>query len=184
MLQLGILLVAALLIGVDQVSKLVAVQTFKGADPISVIDGVFSFTYTQNTGAAWSMFDGERWLLIGVTSVMLLGLLAVLLSGRFRNHKMALCGGVLVVAGGIGNLIDRIVRGYVVDFIRVDFFDFPIFNVADCFVVIGAVLLFVYFVFIYSENDAKSAPQTEEEEELPHGKADGTSDRAERTDAT
>ena len=60
-----------------------------------------------------------------------------------------------MVSGGIGNLIDRIIRGYVVDFLQTDFMDFPIFNVADCFVVIGAILLFIYFVFFYSDTSVK-----------------------------
>lgn len=156
MLQLGILLITAALIGIDQLTKWLAVANLKGSDPVTVIEGIFSFTYTENTGAAWNMFDGQRWILVGLTSLMLFGLLVVLLSGRLRIHKMANIGGVLVVAGGLGNLIDRVWRGYVVDFLKVDFFDFPIFNVADCFVVIGAISLFVYFVFIYSDgSDSK-----------------------------
>ncbi len=162
MMQLGIILIAAGLVGIDQLTKWLAVLFLKGADPVSVIRGVFSFTYTENRGAAWSMFEGQQWLLIGVTSVMIVGLLAVLLSGRFRKHRLATFGGILVVAGGIGNLIDRIFRGYVVDFLQTDFMDFPIFNVADCFVVVGAVLLFVYFVFFYSDTSVKAdEPQGE-----------------------
>lgn len=173
MMQLGIVLIAAGLVGIDQLTKWLAVLFLKGADPVSVINGVFSFTYTENRGAAWSMFEGQQWLLIGVTSVMIVGLLAVLLSGRFRKHRMATFGGILVVAGGIGNLIDRIARGYVVDFLQTDFMDFPIFNVADCFVVVGAVLLFVYFVFFYSDTSVKA---DEPKEEVPTDDACVTGD--------
>ena len=155
MMQLGILLITAGLVGIDQLTKWMAVQFLKGDDPVPFIEGILSFTYTENRGAAWSMFEGQQWLLIGVTSAMIVGLLAVLLSGRFRRHRLAMFGGILVVAGGIGNLIDRIFRGYVVDFLRTDFMDFPIFNVADCFVVVGALLLFVYFVFFYSDTSVK-----------------------------
>ncbi len=167
MLQLGILLVCAALVGLDQLTKVLAVAYFKGADPLSVINGVVSFTYTENRGAAWSMLEGQRWLLIGVTSVMLLCVLTILLSGRFRHHRLATVGGILVVAGGIGNLIDRVFRGYVVDFIQTDFMDFPIFNVADCFVVIGGVLLFVYFVFFYTDSTVPSQ-STQKEAGLPN----------------
>ena len=176
MMQLGILLIAAGLVGIDQLTKWMAVQYLKGDDPVPFIEGVLSVTYTENRGAAWSMFEGQQWLLIGVTSVMIVGLLAVLLSGRFRRHRLATFGGILVVAGGIGNLIDRVFRGYVVDFLRTDFMDFPIFNVADCFVVVGAVLLFVYFVFFYSDTSVKS-----EEQEVSANDADHAGERGDET---
>ena len=107
---------------------------------------------------------------------MIVGLLAVLLSGRFRRHRLATFGGILVVAGGIGNLIDRVFRGYVVDFLQTDFMDFPIFNVADCFVVVGAVLLFVYFVFFYSDTSVKN-----EETEVSADDADHAGERGDET---
>ncbi len=154
MFQLGVLLITTGLVGIDQLTKWLAVVFLSGADPVPVISGIFSFTYTENTGAAWSMFEGQQWLLVGVTSVMMAVLLTILLSGRFRKHSVANVGGILVVAGGLGNLIDRIFRGSVVDFLKADFINFPIFNVADCFVVIGALLLFVYFLFIYSDSSA------------------------------
>ena len=162
MMQLGVLLIVSGLVGIDQLTKWLSIQFLRRSDPVSVINGFFSLTYTENRGAAWSMFEGQRWLLIGVTSAMLLTLLLVLLSGRFRRHRMATFGGILVIAGGVGNLIDRVFRGFVVDFLQTDFIDFPIFNVADCFVVIGAVLLFVYFVFFYSETDSKRAKAPKE----------------------
>ena len=152
MLQLGILLTLALLVGVDQLTKWLAVSQLKGHDPFMVIPHVFSFTYTENTGAAWNLFDGQTWILVGVTSVIMIGVLIVLLSGRFRTYRMANIGGVLVVAGGLGNLIDRVVRGYVVDFIKTEFIDFPIFNFADICVSVSAVLLVVFFIFIYKED--------------------------------
>ncbi len=186
MLQLGILFITAALIGLDQLTKWLAIAELKSADPVSVIEGILSFTYTENTGAAWNMFDGQRWILVGVTSLMLLGLLVVLLTGRFRLHKMANIGGILVVAGGLGNLIDRVWRGYVVDFIRADFIDFPIFNLADCFVVVGAISLFVYFVFLYSdESETKGkAPSAADEEVVKTDHADDQRNPADDGNAT
>jgi len=166
-LQLGICLVSIALIAIDQLTKWLAIVFCKGADPMPVINGIVSFTYTENTGAAWSMFEGQRWLLVGGTGVMLAALFVVLLCGMFKNQKLAIAGGILVFAGGLGNLIDRIFRGYVVDFIRTEFMDFPIFNVADCFVVIGAVWLFIYFVFVYSDPSDKKKNVEKTEEELP-----------------
>ncbi len=184
MLQLGIVFITAAVVGIDQLTKWLAIARLQNADPVTVIDGIISFAYTQNEGAAWSMFSGQRWILVGVTSVMLIGLLAVLLSGRFRKHQMANIGGVLVVAGGLGNLIDRIARGYVVDFIRTDFMDFPIFNVADCFVVIGAISLFIYFVFIYSDDSEKKESATTVKEAVTTDDADDQHNRAGGGNAT
>ena len=100
MMQLGILLITAGLVAVDQLTKWLAVMFLENSDPLTLIPGIFSLTYTENFGAAWSMFEGQQWLLIGVTSVMIVGMLAVLLSGRFRFHRMATVGGILVIAGG------------------------------------------------------------------------------------
>ncbi|MBR5134886.1 MAG: signal peptidase II [Clostridia bacterium] len=151
MLQLGICLVCAALIAIDQLTKWLAIVYFKGADPLMVIEGIVSFTYTENTGAAWSLFSGQRWLLVGGTALMLSALFVVLLSGMFKKNKAAIVGGMLVFSGGFGNLIDRFFRGFVVDFIKAEFIDFPIFNFADCLIVVGAIWLFVYFVFVYSD---------------------------------
>ncbi len=159
MLQLTICVISLVLIGIDQLTKWLAVTYLEGSDPFVLISGILSFSYRENTGAAWSILSGQRWLLIAGTSIMLIALIAVLVSGMFKNHKGAIVGGVAVVSGGIGNLIDRIFRGYVVDFIKTDFINFPVFNVADCLIVCGAVWIFIYFVFIYSDSPADKLKQ-------------------------
>ena len=85
-------------------------------------------------------------------------ILYMLLSRRFKAYKLVTVSGILIVAGGVGNLIDRIFRGYVVDFISVTWIGFPIFNIADCCVVIGAVLLLIFFFFIYDDKPAAKLP--------------------------
>ncbi|MBQ3069705.1 MAG: signal peptidase II [Clostridia bacterium] len=172
MLQMAILLISAALVGVDQLTKWLAMTFLQTGGPVVIWDGVFSLKYTVNTGAAWNLFDGQWWLLTGLTSVMLAGVLIVLLSGRFRRHRMANIGGVLVFAGGIGNLIDRFVHGYVVDFLKFDFIDFPIFNVADCFIVIGSITLFIYFVFLYSDHSESKDDSKQKDEVLTSGNDD------------
>lgn len=172
MLQMAILLISAALIGVDQLTKWLAVMFLQTGGPVTVWEGVFSLKYTVNTGAAWNLFDGQWWLLTGLTSLMLVGVLGVLLSGRFRKHRLANFGGVLVFAGGVGNLIDRFVHGYVIDFLKFDFIDFPIFNVADCFIVVGAITLFIYFVFLYSDNSEQKQDLTQKSEVLSSGNDD------------
>lgn len=162
MLQIIILAASAVLIGLDQWTKWLAVTHLKEQSPVVLWDGVFEFFYTENTGAAFGMLKEQRWIFITVTIVVLLAVLAVLLSGRFRKHPLVNISGILIIAGGVGNLIDRIALGYVVDFLYFKLIDFPIFNVADCCVVIGAILLLVYFFFFYKEE--KTAVQAEGEE--------------------
>ena len=88
-------------------------------------------------------------------------ILWLLLFGKFRKYLLFNISATLIVAGGIGNFIDRLIHGYVVDFIEVLFFEFPVFNVADCFVVVGSVLLLVFFLFIYDDKKVPIAGKTE-----------------------
>lgn len=150
MLQVIILAGAALIIGVDQLTKWLAVTFLKGEDPVSVIPGIFELTYVENRGAAFGIGEGMRWLLVAITLVVMLFILGLLLSGKFRKHKWITFSGILIVGGGVGNLIDRLVRGYVVDFFHVKI-NFPVFNVADCCVVVGAIILLIYFFFFYDD---------------------------------
>ena len=138
------LLIAAL-IAVDQITKAVATRHWQL--PVAIWEGVLELTYTENTGAAWGMMAGFRWALIAVTSVIVLVLLYYLMRGRMR-HPMLWVSSSLLIAGGVGNLIDRIAHGYVVDFIYVRIIDFPVFNFADCCVCVGAGLLLVYLLFV------------------------------------
>lgn len=150
MYQLIFLAWVALLSFLDQVFKWLAVQHLSGKPDIKLIKGVLELTYVENRGIAWGLFPGMRWLVLGVTSLVIGIVLYVFLTRRFGNHRLLNIGGVLVAAGGVGNLIDRLVYGYVVDFIQFKFIDFPVFNFADCCVVIGAVLILIYFFFFYS----------------------------------
>lgn len=163
MLQIIILVAAALLVALDQVTKMLAVEHLtKGAIPL--IDGVFELTYVQNTGAAFGLFKNQRWIFMSITAVVMIVLLVVLMSGRFRRYRMANVTGTLILAGGIGNMIDRVAHGYVVDFLYFKLINFPVFNVADCYVVIGAVLLLIFFFFFYKEDKQtqEAAPHKEE----------------------
>lgn len=141
MFQIITTIIAALLIAVDQMVKNWASEVLvKGEIP--VIENVLYFKYVENTGVAFSMFEDNRWLLIAVTAVMLIVVLAVFLSGKVTG-KLELLSLSLIMSGGIGNLIDRISLGYVVDFIDVRIINFAIFNIADMCITIGAVLLCV-----------------------------------------
>ena len=151
MFQCMILAVTAVLVGLDQLTKWLAVMYLQNGESVTAIPRLFYFTYAENTGAAFSILSGERWFLIVITLIVMLALAAFALFGQFRRYKLFNASATLILAGGIGNLIDRLVQGYVVDFIEFKLIDFPIFNVADCFVVVGSVLLLIFFCFIYEE---------------------------------
>lgn len=135
-----------LIIAFDQITKILATEYLKGKEPVSFIKGVVRFNYAENTGMAFSLFSGARWVFVALTLVACAAALWYIFSNRCK--PLWLYWSIAVVAsGGIGNLIDRAFYGYVVDFIEPVFIDFAIFNIADCAVTLGAVSLIAYLVF-------------------------------------
>lgn len=162
MYQLILILIAAALVALDQVTKLAAVHYLYPSNTVSIWDGVLEFTYCENRGIAWGLLQNQRWLVLVATGIMLLFVLVVLMTGRFKNSKLISIGGTMILAGGVGNLIDRVFNGFVIDFIHYyKWFDFPVFNIADCCVTIGAVLVLIYVFFFGSKEKPK--------EEAPDG---------------
>ena len=148
------ILTAAFFLAADQITKYIVITNMELGQSIDFIDGLLDFTYIHNDGGAWGIFGGSRWFLIGFTAVIMLVLLVLLIRNGKKN-MLFLWAGSLILSGGIGNLIDRIFRdGKVIDFLHATFINFPIFNVADCAVVIGAGLLILYFI-LDMKNDAK-----------------------------
>ncbi len=174
-----VLLIAAIavLVGADQLTKYLATSYLEHQPPVGW-DGVFVLQYSRNDGAAFGLFRDQTWILIGLTSLLVLAVLALLLSGRYRRSFMVNLSGVLVVAGGLGNLIDRIWHGYVIDFFYFEMINFPIFNVADVFVVCGAVLLLIYFLFVQKDDDgllpAAGVKDNGDNQSDPQSGADGS----------
>ena len=146
-------LVILSLIGIDQITKILATDLLKPVEEIPIIGELLVFRYCVNTGAAFSMFQNNKFLLIGLTSILLIGGL-VLIFGGFIKKKVPLYAVSVVLAGGIGNLIDRILLGYVTDFIYIKVIDFAIFNFADMCVTIGGVFLVVYLILFDKESKA------------------------------
>lgn len=148
------LLAAAVLVWLDQWSKGLAVTHLKGQEPFVLWEGVFELNYLENRGAAFGIFQGQKPVFL-VCTVLILCLVAFyylrLPKGR-RFYPIRLVG-VLLTAGAIGNLIDRTVNSYVVDFFYFKLIDFPVFNVADCYVTVGAALLAVLILFYYKEEE-------------------------------
>ena len=130
----------------DQIIKNLIVQSMELYETIPVIQDIFHITYIHNTGAAFSMMEGFRGFLTILPMIMILAALIFMLIKRKSAHPMLMTSVALIAGGGIGNLIDRIFYGYVVDFL--DFRVFPIFNVADIFVCVGCGLLILYVLFI------------------------------------
>ena len=164
MFQITVLAITAALVSLDQLTKWLAVVGLKNAEDIVLIPNVLGLHYVPNDGAGWGILSGQRILLLVVTGVVLVAILGLLLFGKFRSYPMFNISATLIVAGGLGNFIDRLFHGYVVDFIKVLFFEFPVFNIADCYVVIGSVLLLVFFLFLYDEK-VPIASKTEEAHE-------------------
>jgi len=171
------LAVAALLVGVDQWVKAWAYTGLE--ESIAVIPGVFYLTYLENTGAAFGLFQG-RALVLGIISVVILAAVLYLLFSSKTNGRILIWGLSLVFSGGVGNLIDRVTRGFVIDYL--DFsalFGFPIFNLADCFVVVGTVLLMIHIIFFENKKrlpqDKLDTIETEDSQASENGQTDGTS---------
>lgn len=162
MFQFTVLAVAAALVSFDQLTKWLAVLCLKNTETLDIIPRVLGFTYVENRGAAFGILQGQRWLFLIITGLVMAAILALLLFGKFRKHLWFNISATLIVAGGVGNFIDRAIHGYVVDFIEVLFFKFPVFNVADCYVVIGSVLLLVFFFFMYDDKKLPVTGKTEE----------------------
>lgn len=144
------LIISFILVILDQITKLLTIKYLKPVSNVEFIKNILSFTYVENRGAAFGILQNSRWIFIAFTIIAVLAILFYKFhfkpSGKLLNSSLC-----LILSGAIGNLIDRIFRGYVVDMIEVTFIDYPVFNVADCFVVTGTVLLVIYILFVYKE---------------------------------
>ena len=149
-----IVLFAALL-GADQLIKYWTVEHLALGESAAFLPGIVRLTRVHNYGAAWSSFSGQTTALAVVT-VLLMAAVAYLLVRRIVRHPLGVTAGLFLLGGGLGNMIDRVLRGYVVDMLDISpLFDYPIFNLADCFVVVGAVLGAVYYLWFYDKYDKK-----------------------------
>lgn len=134
------------LLAADQLTKYLAVRYLKGTADMILIPGVFQFSYLENTGMAWGMLDGMRWLFLLFTLLMS-GAVAFLwhkmpFEPKYRAFRIL---SAVFLAGAFGNAIDRLFRGYVVDFFYFSLINFPVFNVADCYVTISLMFLLIIY---------------------------------------
>ena len=158
---IAVLIIAAL-IAVDQGLKFLAIEYLQPIGSFPVLDGVLQLSYVENTGAAFGMFSEHTTLLSVFTAIVVVVGLALLLSGWLRDN-LARAAAVLILAGGAGNLIDRVARGFVVDYIEPLFVDFAVFNFADMLVCVGAGLLILYLILdlVHERREAAQEKQNE-----------------------
>ncbi len=147
-------IIAAVLIVADYITKLWAERVLTKISSIPLIENVFHLTYVENRGIAFGMFSGGRVVFIAVSLIVMAVLLIIVFKTPKDTRTVWLKGGTsLVIAGAIGNLIERLVKGYVVDFFDFRLINFPVFNVADIAVCVGVVMLLIHFLFA---EDSKS----------------------------
>ncbi|SBW11431.1 Lipoprotein signal peptidase [uncultured Eubacteriales bacterium] len=147
-------LLAAALVAVDQLVKFLVRANIPVWESASFIPHVMDLTYVQNTGAAFSLFAEHTWILTVISTVVSLAILAAILKKIFPDKLGNLCLS-LVLAGAVGNLIDRAAFGFVTDMFKTTFMNFAVFNVADICVVLGGIALCVYVFFFYEERGKK-----------------------------
>lgn len=137
-----IIILSIIFLIVDQITKILVVNSLVPGENIEIIKNIFNIIYTNNTGAAFSILLGKRIFLI-VVAVLIIGVLLYYIKRNKIEKKIDIIALSFVIGGSLGNLIDRIVRGYVIDFISIKLgnYNFPIFNVADILIVIGVFLL-------------------------------------------
>ena len=154
MQYLFMLLFAGAIVGLDQWTKFLVVENISLYGYQEAIPGLFSLTYAQNTGAAWSAMEGMIWLFVLIFLVFAAGMIWEFITNKLGFTTFERWCVMAVFGGGLGNMIDRLRLGYVVDMIRLEFMNFPIFNVADCFITCGCILLMVHLLF-FNENFRK-----------------------------
>lgn len=144
-----------ILIGADQALKYWTVTHLALGESTELLPGVLQLTRLHNYGAAWSSLSGKTVVLLIVTTALLIAV-AWLLVKKIVRHRLGVAAGLFILGGGLGNMIDRVWHGYVVDMLDISpLFEYPVFNLADCFVVVGAVLGAVYYLWFYDKYDKK-----------------------------
>lgn len=148
----------------DQLTKYLVVQNIALGGTVNCIDGLFHLTYIQNKGAAFGILADHRWVFMIVSAVAIVAIVVYLWRAKPKSPWLKAALG-MIMGGGIGNMIDRTVNGYVVDFVEVDFVKFAVFNVADAFVTVACGILIVYLAAeSVRESKAEKARRVKNEE--------------------
>lgn len=144
-------IIAALIVMLDQISKYYLTLQLSSGPDINLIPGVIRLTYQENTGAAFSFMSDMRWVLVGISSVVVIVIIAALIKYRDKFDLVLKLGLAAVLGGAFSNLLDRVIFGYVADFFEFQFVRFAVFNVADIFITIGGIVFCIYYLFNHSK---------------------------------
>ena len=149
------IIIGVVIAALDQLFKFLVTAHLKPVGTVNVLGDVFKLTYVENRGVAFGMFQGMQWIFV-VLTVALLALLIIYMFKKRPKHKFFYFTSALIIGGGIGNLIDRVFYGYVIDYLSVSFFS-PVCNFADYCITVGVVLLAIYLLFFTDaiKNDKK-----------------------------
>ena len=158
-------ILAVLLVLADQAVKFAVRANIGLGESVPFLPYVMDLTYVQNTGAAFSILSRHTWLLTLTSAAVVLVMCCLIVNGFFKN-ALGRWSAALVLAGGMGNLIDRAVFGFVTDMFKTTFIDFPVFNVADCCITVGVPLLFLY-VWLYVGGGEKKEDEADDPAQLP-----------------
>lgn len=160
-----VLMMSGFLVIIDQIIKYWVLENLVGSSSIVVIPGLLQLTYVENRGAAFGIFQGKVGILSILTLAVIVIAIVMLLMGKFKSGLNLWSIG-LIIAGGTGNLIDRIFRNFVVDYLDISpWFHFPVFNFADCCVVVGTILLMIYLLF-FEDKEKKNTSQKPDGEDV------------------
>lgn len=153
-LMISFIIGFVILVGLDQWTKGLVVAHLKGKSPFEVWHNVFEFSYLENRGAAFGVMQEKQIFFFIIALLVLAAVIYIIVKmpAKRRYGPLAVCL-LLVSSGAVGNMIDRISQGYVVDFLYFKLINFPIFNVADCYVTIGAACLVCLIIFYYKDED-------------------------------
>lgn len=138
-------IIAAIIVIIDQITKFLTVQNIPLGESMEVIPGIFSLTYIQNTGAAWSILEGQMAFFYIVTIIVVI-MLVYFLHKEAKGEPLFALSISFILGGALGNFIDRLHLQYVIDMFQLDFITFPIFNIADSALTIGVVIMLIYVI--------------------------------------
>ena len=144
----GIFIIAIL----DQTAKIFAAGLLPSVKTIPLIKDVFHLTYVENTGAGFGAFSEYTWILTALTLIVIIAVVTYMVVKRPKN-RLEIAALTFMMGGAVGNVVDRIRLGYVIDFFDLRLIDFPVFNVADCFITVGAVIFAVYVIFFSDKKE-------------------------------
>ena len=140
-----ITILTIIIFGMDILSKIIVKKYISFGESVEVINKFLYMTHVRNTGAAWSIFDNNRYFVLIISAIIILGLIIYIIKNKPDKNIEKVAYG-FILGGAFGNFVNRCINGYVTDFIDVKIFnyDYPIFNLADAFIVIGVVLFIIY----------------------------------------